>query len=967
MPPGSSPSPADPLPPAAGSRRLWPGDPIAALALRPDGYEAIAPPDVARDAGLRAVSLQGRAQARASAHGWTPASALTAWRALGTAVDEVVGAGDTSAWRRALARPVAELLAAGVGVPTGRPNDRSSLSPSAAPPDVSNGTRVAWRVALRHAERLAEHRLVDVATLLPLAASLPPASGASGTDASGAEAPAAGEDRRAEEPWFVSLPAAPTAAEVRWIAAAAPTGSIVAIAPEATDAIARLTAHGFIVDPDAPAPGTVPQPVAFGFATEDEQVRWMLTHDRDAATTDDAQPALLVVADPVAAAPRIEAAAWELGVPVRVEHPVALRRTALGGFLLLLADAIERGLPYETTLQALRHRFAGGMSDDVFAEARVRRPVGLDAWQTIDDRSALLAWPRRALRATYVRHLQRLLQRLDLPGDMLAAHERAALQLVLRGIAERPLPAPEAGEAAVATTEPEEVGVGSFLADLRDLLALLTIRAPAVRGDPPAAARPVRVASPAQAAAMRVRSVRVLGMNEGVLPADVVEPSILDAFDRDRLREVGVDLPDAGERARIAWADLQAALRAAGEEVLLGVPERSGGDALLPSPYLERLGLVPRPAPARLPASPEERRRAVLPRLAAAGPAGPAGPTGDAGLRQAMRAWHVERGREGGAPPDRFDGITGREIALDGPDGWRFSATSLQTLGQCAFRFFVRYRLGVEPFEESDERITPQLRGRLWHQALERAVRNVVADDPASAAGAHADARDEDLRDRIAHALPAAYADSERAVGVPDPEGEAWRRVRAGEIRALVRFVRSDAFLTPGFRPHAVERHFAGDWRGLSVRGIVDRVDVAEAGVELIDYKSGTSAPKGALGDDRRTWIDVQLPLYLEAGAPALPSDADRPAGVAHPALRARYLSIRSAETLLSVEPSEHDAALAELVGRVRRSAAGSWPVDPDPRREVCRSCELAVVCRVGPRIERKRDAAVLRSEDAAP
>ncbi|MDZ7706407.1 MAG: hypothetical protein U5J97_00680 [Trueperaceae bacterium] len=38
--------------------------------------------------------------------------------------------------------------------------------------------------------------------------------------------------------------------------------------------------------------------------------------------------------------------------------------------------------------------------------------------------------------------------------------------------------------------------------------------------------------------------------------------------------------------------------------------------------------------------------------------------------------------------------------------------------------------------------------------------------------------------------------------------------------------------------------------------------------------------------------------------------------------------------------------------------AEGDYRLAPDARREVCRTCELGLVCRVGPRIERKRDAA---------
>ena len=915
------------------------GDPARALVDLPDGYRAVAPPHWARRLGARSIPLGALALDAVERHGWRVASRLVSWRSLGEAVADEVGSADMAAWRRALAGPVAALVQAGVGAPSG---------PALALPDgLSSASRRAWRVAERHAAALAREGLLDPAAVLAVASGVPRSD----------EAPV---------PWLVATPIGPTPEEARFVASVAPPGSIVVAPADAVDARRRLERAGFVAESDdAPDAGSRParegpsRTVAYAFGTRDDEARWVLA--RVASALDAGVPAAslsLVVADPVAEAPRLEALAWELAVPLRVRRPMPLSSTAVGGFLAQTADAIDRSLPYEATLQALRHRLAGGMTQDAFDAARIARPVGATAWSGVDARAELLDWPGRARRERFVELLTHWLERLGLPHDELPPHEIAALELVLRALVD--------GRPEGATVERR-----AFLTDLRDLLDLLTVGAPAVALDGPrGASGPVEVGTPADAAERPCARSFVLGLSEGVLPPDLRDPAVLDVHDRRTLRAAGVDLPLADEQARASWSAFAGALRAAREEAFLGVPTRSGGGVALPSPYLARMGLVPLPAPVRGPASPEERRRlALLARGAADGPsaadASPSSRTGDDRrdpdpvLAQALRAWRVERRRESAEPPDRHDGVTGLPMDLGRV---AFSATRLQAIGRCGFRFFARYRLGLTTFEESDERITPVVRGRLWHGALERAVRRATGlEEKAGADRASADAVDDaavdaELRARVLAELPTAYRDAERELAVPDPDGHAWRRVRAGEIRALERLVRSEAFLAPGHRPRAVERPFVGRWRGLDVRGVVDRVDVGPDRIELIDYKSGTSAPKDALDEDRRSWFDVQLPLYLEAAAPGVADEL----GLDLENVQARYLSVRSGETLRAVEPGQYAAELDRLVARVRRLAGvGAWPVDPDERREACGTCDFASVCRVGPRIERKRDAAL--------
>ncbi len=884
-----------------GPRAARPGEvPGGAVVLTPSRRAAAA-------LSVPHVSLYGAAADDLSEAGWSVAAPLRCWRALGEAVRGEVGGDDVAAWRRALAGPVRELLRLGA----------VDDAPGAeAPTGVSLASRRAWRVAAGYRAALAGDAQVDPDALLIEAART-------------ARGPR-------ETPWALLGFAELDLAACRYLDAVAAPGTLVTLPPEATLAARRLADLGWTVQEDErppardgerwaarflgvatpePADDGAELPAALGFASADDEARWVLARvQRLLAEGTPASEMLIVAGDPAAAGPRLDAVAWELGVPLRVDRPAPLSTTAVGGLVALMGEVVARGAPYEATLRLFRHRLVGGLDDEAWTRARATRPVGPDAWSGIDPRAAELAWPERATRAELGARFQRTLSALGLPREGLAPPAAATVGLVLRGVQEACRPAADV------------VSRRAFLDDVDDLLTLLTVRpppsVPAPRG------RAVEVVAPRAAAGARVRHLFVLGLNEGVLPADLRDDPVLDFADRQRAQEAGLELPGAAQRAQAEVGAFAAALRAADGQALLGVPERGGGGALLPSPFLARLGVRPSPAPPRAPASREEARRAWL---QSEGP-----PAGDADVwSSARRAWSIELSREGAGAPDAYDGVTGR--FLDARER-TFSATSLVDLGQCPFRWFGRYRLQLRDVEEADELVTPVLRGRLWHAALELAV-------------ARAAASDAPLRDAVLAALDDAFAEAEALAGVPDPDGPAWRRVRGGELRALQRLVRSDAFVRHGFVPVEVERAFEATWRGLRVRGVVDRVDEGPGGVELIDYKSGSSAPKGAQRASGRGWIDVQLPLYLEAAAPEL--------GRSGAPATARYLSVRAAATLRTVKPGEGDAELDELAGRVRRHLAeGDYRLTPDARREVCRTCELGPVCRVGPRVERKRDAA---------
>ena len=58
---------------------------------------------------------------------------------------------------------------------------------------------------------------------------------------------------------------------------------------------------------------------------------------------------------------------------------------------------------------------------------------------------------------------------------------------------------------------------------------------------------------------------------------------------------------------------------------------------------------------------------------------------------------------------------------------------------------------------------------------------------------------------------------------------------------------------------------FTTTWRGLTINGVIDRVDRTPDGLVIKDYKTSSSKSKGAKDETGSTKIDVQLPIYLYA------------------------------------------------------------------------------------------------------
>lgn len=398
------------------------------------------------------------------------------------------------------------------------------------------------------------------------------------------------------------------------------------------------------------------------------------------------------------------------------------------------------------------------------------------------------------------------------------------------------------------------------------------------------------------------RYVFTLGLTEGGFPPSVADDPALDFHERKRLREQDIRLELADERARRERLSFWTLLQVPQERLVLSYPKLVVGREALPSPYFGLVGseLVPLgPLPA---ASPEEARRAYLQRR---------GPEDDAVLNRARASWEIERRREGPAPFDHYDGVLGIPVGLEER---RFSVSELGDLVRCGFRWWSRSVLGLREPEEGEP---PALIGSLYHRTLEIAARDAEGS--------------EDVRQSVLENLEAAFEEAELELEMTRVRG--WVHWREVYLAQLERAVRAEDFALPGAEVVQTEARFAGEWQGFEVVGRVDRVDRTPEGLVFVDYKSTARAPDP----------DLQLSVYREAAAEALfPGERVRDA---------YYYSLRKAERIRAKEPTAE--ALGELAEGIRDALeAGHLP--PDVLQRVCAFCEFDLVCRRGPRLDRK-------------
>jgi len=865
----------------------------------PSGYEVITPTKrAAKSVNAPERSLESLALSVINEANLRVASALIASQTLRAATRDVFDLGDAETAARGLKPSLQTLL-------------RTNADLKALANIGSSRVRSLVRVAENYRARLRERKLVDQAEVLWRAI----------------------ECNLTPRKIYVYGYFRPRIDELSFIDAIGADGSAFglpcsknSIFSENREAVELLSQRGWQVEREACAPSTIGERLSLDFTAEsptksdvpvhayphvEAEVRGVLAQIKSKLINGTPPDEIALVArDDAFYGPIVSSVAWEYGLPIRALYAVPLSETRIGTWVRLLFEVALNKLPFEATARLLAQPLGPGLPDKQWAAVRARHPSGLARWQALGVNLApLAALPQQDTRSAWVEHLQELLSAFDI-GSKVGSWSREVLAYytLLSELS------------ALAEPSAEILTKEGFAAEVMELLVLLTVPAQPGSGG-------IELHTPLTLFGTRHAHLYVIGMAEGMLPAMTAEDAILDFHERHKLAKMGFELETAADAARREALSFYALLQTATETITLSYPRTMQGRETIPSPYLARLGIdvsVTTAMPTLPASSPEELRRILLRH-----DDDPEDPV----LTNARRAFAVERGRESTNVHDEYDGATGKPFDFT---NHVWSASQLTKLGQCPFGWFSQYILKLVEAEEAEDTLSAAMKGNLYHKVLEIALRSVTR-APESLPSSSA-------RELVLDNLEAAFRRAEKDLGLTLLP--AWDAQRNEHLAILRRAVAGADFIKDGAVILASEQKFEGEWHGLKIKGIVDRIDRTTDGVVLVDYKSGASITPGPKDIEGKTRLDIQLPIYVHVASSALYGG--------EPVADAYYYSL-SKSRIIKKSLGGDSTVLEAFVERIKNNLSdGHFAVEPDAERIACAYCDYDLVCRKGVRLERK-------------
>jgi ATP-dependent helicase/nuclease subunit B len=331
-------------------------------------------------------------------------------------------------------------------------------------------------------------------------------------------------------------------------------------------------------------------------------------------------------------------------------------------------------------------------------------------------------------------------------------------------------------------------------------------------------------------------------------------------------------------------------------------------------------------------------------------------------------------------PPDPFDGRLSDpkltdELKRRYPEHIVFSASSLNTFGQCPWRYFAQYVLALAPLAAPQRMLQPTSRGQFVHDVMFATMSRLFD----SAGGPVSPASIDEAE--LIETLNGAVADLSEPLEAAAPYPALWRIQRDRMHTQMRNYLLSlknaraprrcghfelafgleaapGEAIDPASRPEPIVINTpAGDIR---LRGKIDRVDLADSGqLSVVDYKTGALPSARDIAEGR----NLQLPLYSSAAGEML--QADTAGGAFH-----RIGSGKSRKTL-DFSPDSSDRTIAKLGGYDEVRAAAMQSVgdfitamskgqfDLAPTHACPSYCPFRQICQFSPaRAEVKADTA---------
>ena len=326
--------------------------------------------------------------------------------------------------------------------------------------------------------------------------------------------------------------------------------------------------------------------------------------------------------------------------------------------------------------------------------------------------------------------------------------------------------------------------------------------------------------------------------------------------------------------------------------------------------------------------------------------------------RRLKRHRYIERGRLSNAPFDRFSGILSQpellaETARLLSEERAFSASRLKDYGLCGFRYFAKRLLRLEELEEPEAGVDALQLGLLNHSILERTYKRIAARGLAISEENRAEA----LRifdEAAAQSLRDAPADFNFRATAAWPQEQ---QILLTRLRALVEkdFSEDSPLNRFGDARHVseLERYFSEvaidlpeGMAPLRVNGFIDRIDLVDEQLVVVDYKSGSTKINR---DEMEAGRDFQMLIYTEALSKALAAAGSR-AQVAGGLFW--HLRGLDASGVFAVDNADDIAALemakSHIAQNLRQGRAGQFPAHASKLEngKCARYCEFSRLCR---------------------
>jgi ATP-dependent helicase/nuclease subunit B len=302
-----------------------------------------------------------------------------------------------------------------------------------------------------------------------------------------------------------------------------------------------------------------------------------------------------------------------------------------------------------------------------------------------------------------------------------------------------------------------------------------------------------------------------------------------------------------------------------------------------------------------------------------------------------------------------YDGLVPEAGPILDPrvSGIAASATGLEDLAKCPFRYFLQRGLGLDTVDDAepdpDVWLDPMTRGSIMH-ALYASIMREIRDRRETPDPARHGAR---LRELGLAALAA-----QRAL-VPPPSDGVYEREERELLHDLTLFLKFEAEDCVRRKPIGFEVGFGGATEGealgrrepitidlgdglrFKLRGRIDRLDkLADGTYEAVDYKTGSAFLPGGLDATFAGGRQLQHALYALAAVELL-RETDPQARV----VGSYYFPPRRGTRARQVRPASTQAKAADVLRDLfDLLAAGAFVHTPD-EDEDCRFCDFSRAC----------------------